>query len=589
MTLDLEEEVLLYVKHLLKGGDKFSYTFARGRQTFKVTKVPLLKGKPRSRSRSKSRPPQERLGPMGLGKGKRGSKYVMRKKSIISRPATEGTAIVRREREWQSGSDSEGPEGRLLALPAPEYVEIKPSKSSSDGDEGSGSDNGGGGGRGGGGGGRGGGPAGGGGPGGSDVDYYGGRGDDYGPGRDDESVIAIETPETRRAERDHDDSRRTRSHFERRATYRNSRVTDLDERKRLIEARIEREQEEAMSLLERADEPSRIARQDHLREDARLSQKQKEDIDEDYDIIDTMRYLDMMYGLIITPAGDRPEVDNGEIDTDTEEVHYDPEMSRTDRLRAETSLPTMRAHFESERRHGHESSYRHMPYSTFERSRTQPMYDRFRYMSYPPMPYPRSPFGSGDEEDYLKREVDIDEPGRRRPNRGHPRHYSYNDVEDSHYPEFRPYDDDHRRSYADRGPPPIIIQPEEKGKAPRRPTYHSDHSEEELEVRRRERKAPADTRKSAMKKKRDQEREIHIIDASLSPEGGPPSELRRRSSYGGREHPVREDLSRSRERDRFEGRRLEIRRPDDDLGPYMRGARGEDSDDEDREMFLVRK
>jgi hypothetical protein len=142
LTTDLEEEIIIYALYLMRGGTPFNAKGSggggnSGRGKYKVSKTTTTT-KTRTRSRSRS------LGPMGLGKGNNGKKYVVRKKSV-SRPSTERIEIV--EREYVSESNSDGhPHRRVLALPAPDspssasgaqFVEIKPpsrpsSSSSSD-------------------------------------------------------------------------------------------------------------------------------------------------------------------------------------------------------------------------------------------------------------------------------------------------------------------------------------------------------------------------------------------------------------------------------------------------------------------------
>ena len=129
ITPSFEHELLEYALHLIRGGQPFYVKPSSAGTKHKVTKTTRTK----TRSRSQSR------GPLGIGKGGSGQKYVMRKKSF-SRPSTEKVEIV--EREWHTGSDSDAPGRRLLALPAPDspsssrqYPEIKPD-SASDSDQG---------------------------------------------------------------------------------------------------------------------------------------------------------------------------------------------------------------------------------------------------------------------------------------------------------------------------------------------------------------------------------------------------------------------------------------------------------------------
>ena len=285
-------------------------------------------------------------------------------------------------------------------------------------------------------------------------------------------------PEPPRARRDFSPDHRTHLRFEDQTTYRH---TSRDERelKAEIEARIEREQQEAIHMIERADEQMKMSRRTHLREDTRLSEREKEEIDEDMDIMDTMRYLDMTYGLVITPAGDRPEVDNGELDSETEEVKYAPDMPRADRLKAETTLPSMRPDIGSERLRRSESASHYMPRAGLGRSRTEPMYDRFRYMP-TPMPYPPPPppaEWSSDEDEHRHGGVIFEETGSSRPRPSTGRHgiYAYDNYDDRHGVDLRPQDESYRRPYTDERPPPIIIQSEGGVNERRRPSYRDDH------------------------------------------------------------------------------------------------------------------
>lgn len=135
LTTDIEDEIVMYALHLMRGGAPFHANNNTGGPTYRVTKT----AKARTRSRSRS------AGPVGLGRRRRSGMYLVRKKSV-SKPASERIEIV--EKEYRSGSDSEGQAGRrLLALPAPDsspgvqYVDIRPpydssSSSSSNNDSG---------------------------------------------------------------------------------------------------------------------------------------------------------------------------------------------------------------------------------------------------------------------------------------------------------------------------------------------------------------------------------------------------------------------------------------------------------------------
>ena len=131
MTSMIEDEVVLYVLHLLKGGQPF-YKLSAGTtgHKHKVQKTTVSK-KPGSRSRSR--------GPLAMGRGDDTAKmYVMRKKSKAGRASSEKVEIV--EREWESDSDSGG-RRPMLALPAPDgdgaesIIEIKPRRSRSSDDD----------------------------------------------------------------------------------------------------------------------------------------------------------------------------------------------------------------------------------------------------------------------------------------------------------------------------------------------------------------------------------------------------------------------------------------------------------------------
>ena len=130
MTSVIEDEVVLYVLHLLKGGQPF-YKLSSGTSghKHKVQKTTMTK---RAGSRSRSR------GPLAMGRGDDTSKmYVMRKKGKVGRASSEKIEII--EREWESDSDNGG-RRPMLALPAPDgegaesVIEIKPRRSSSSDD-----------------------------------------------------------------------------------------------------------------------------------------------------------------------------------------------------------------------------------------------------------------------------------------------------------------------------------------------------------------------------------------------------------------------------------------------------------------------
>ena len=131
LTSSIEDEVVLYVLHLLKGGQPF-YKLSSGTSghKHKVQKTTVTK---RTGSRSRSR------GPLAMGRGDDTAKmYVMRKKGKAGRPSSERVEIV--EREWESESDTGG-RRPMLALPAPDgdgaesIIEIKPRRSRSSDDD----------------------------------------------------------------------------------------------------------------------------------------------------------------------------------------------------------------------------------------------------------------------------------------------------------------------------------------------------------------------------------------------------------------------------------------------------------------------
>jgi uncharacterized membrane protein YgcG len=343
LTSEYEAEVLLYAKHLLKGGDRFSYIFERRGQQFKVTKHPVDKPPkklPRSvsRSRSRSRPARRARtrDQMSLGKDSAGM-FVRRRKSVVVPNSEETSELV--------DLNDDIPARRPLALPAPDYIEIQPDgwESDSDGSHHSAGDSdddrGGGGG---GGGGYGGGGAGSsrrhGGDDGHDSD---GDGDHPGPPPSPPNVPdafrfhqpASTTP------RPASTNNRSHSRWYDRATYRHSAIQDLEARKREIEDRIQREQDMAMQEQERAEEPERRRRESYSRyERTSMTEAERVDLNEYNDLAASMVYLTEVYGIIVEPAPpERPPVDNGEVHSDDEDVTYDPEMERVDKLKAETS------------------------------------------------------------------------------------------------------------------------------------------------------------------------------------------------------------------------------------------------------------
>ena len=120
LTSSIEDEVILYVLHLLKGGQPFR-KLSSGTTKHKIQKTTVTK---KAGSRSRSR------GPLAMGRGDDTAKmYVMRKKGQAGRSSSEKVEIV--EREWESESDSGGRKP-MLALPAPDsddaesVIEIKP-------------------------------------------------------------------------------------------------------------------------------------------------------------------------------------------------------------------------------------------------------------------------------------------------------------------------------------------------------------------------------------------------------------------------------------------------------------------------------
>ena len=131
LTSVIEDEVVLYVLHLLKGGQPFhKLSSGTAGHKHKVQKTTITK---KAGSRSRSR------GPLAMGRGDDTAKmYVMRKKAKAGRSSSEKVEIV--EREWESDSDNGG-RRTLLALPAPDgdgaesVMEIKPRRSRSSDDD----------------------------------------------------------------------------------------------------------------------------------------------------------------------------------------------------------------------------------------------------------------------------------------------------------------------------------------------------------------------------------------------------------------------------------------------------------------------
>lgn len=330
---DFEAEVLLYAKHLAKGGERFSYVFEKHRRHFKVTKTPVDKTSPkprsRSRARSKSRQPSRGRNSLSLGKDSKGT-FVRKKKTVVVPSGIDA------ETETLVTLDDQRPRRPLLALPAPDVIEIKPSEWESDSDGGHSSHNS------------------------SDSDGPGGGrsgGGGGGPPRrrrlsgppDSDSGSPPPRRDNNEPDMNNDQSGFTgarasgpghaRSRWQERATYRHSSVRDLEEQRRKVEERIQREQDEAMHMAERFEEPARAWRRSTLRRDTHLSEAEKADIDEFQDLADSMFYLGETYGVTVSPAGDRPAVDNGAVDSDDENIKYDPELSHVDKLKAETSIP----------------------------------------------------------------------------------------------------------------------------------------------------------------------------------------------------------------------------------------------------------
>lgn len=270
LNASFEDDILEYALHLIRGGVSFYAKAGSGGTKHKVTKTTKTKVGSRSRSR----------GPLSLGKDGGGQKYVMRKKSVSS-PSTEKIEIE--QQEWESGSESNEPRRRLLALPAPDdssssrqYVEIKPDSALSSDEEPIHSEVG------------------------SDRSYrhrqFAGSNSRWKSSstRDIPAHAAREPPITSPEE--------------------------IKSRRRHVQAMIREEQEEAYRELEREEEVSRSRRREkgpsrptfHNRGEEAEYDRELEDYERELERQDVLRFLEEQYGVVAEPlAVPREPIDNG--------------------------------------------------------------------------------------------------------------------------------------------------------------------------------------------------------------------------------------------------------------------------------------
>ena len=510
LTADFEDEMLEYALHLIRGGLPFHVSVGTSGTKHKVTKTTSTK----TRSRSTSR------GPLGLGKGRRGQKYVMRKKSV-SRPSTEKVEIV--EREWESGSDSDRGPRRLLALPAPDasstsrnYIEIKPDSVS--GSE-KGSDH-------------------------SDRS-------DSGGGR-----ARHEWPRPR------EERRRPSSRDEPRAEARRQPTTSREEiraHRRDIRKEIRDEQEEAFRELEEEEAAYRTRRrQTRMSRPLFHSREEEAEFEREEEEEDIIAFLAEQYGVVVEPLPmPREPIDNGivkdippptasgvveSVSSDSEgsdtPLTPSPTRSRTvgrrptnDRLRAQTYRGSVR-----------DATY--MPWS----NRFEPYPDPYGPSRFRPRPRPH--FGSYDERPYPPHEYGGSPPSiivdeQHGPSWEHLRYPSHRDPQRDRY--RRDSDDSDLSDYVTKRPP-------------RGPGPGPGHgAEKEILIAR-----PKD--KEAAKRK------------SILKPG--PAVVERRSSYTDDLRPRHTDPDRSQS---FKESRHAAPRESsyhyDSHDVYMRGARSEDDSD----------
>jgi hypothetical protein len=358
LTEEIEDEVVEYVKYLVAGGQPGHFTTAEGGEGAggKYAIIKTIKTRPRSRSKSR--------GPLGIGKDSRtGRMYVVRKKSM-SLPSTETFEYVEREYD---GRPEEKMHKRYLALPAPpapgfmdshdyrqpRYVERRPSGISSDGSDDSDSD----------------------------------------PGAERYQRFS-EDRESRKEKKESETAERWRDTTDARGADRPSRHTysarERNDRSRLLRQKIEDEKQQAIEEIERKTRASRRRERESGFVVNEYEAKQRKETAKDDEINETIKFLESEYGVIVTPLPvEREPIDNGRVrsvespsgasdfergsfsDSDESDSPILPGMSRTDRLRAETSLPEYSApargrRYESRRRY---EPSRYRSYSPYDRER----------------------------------------------------------------------------------------------------------------------------------------------------------------------------------------------------------------------------
>lgn len=523
---DIEDEVVEYVKYLVGGGLPFNFRNSEGGEAaegrYRITKTTKM----RTRSRSKSR------GPLGLGKESRtGQMYVVRKKSV-SRPSTERIEIV--EREFDRRSEGEGRHRKYLALPAPpapevvdvrdqrqpQYVERKPKDSSRDGWEDSGSDSG--------------------------RDSRPIRRSTAAARRE---IRRSETPEPRR---DTAEAPKTE-----RPSVRAYSGQELKARTQHVRQRIAEERARAIEEIEQKKKASRTrARMFH---DETLTPEEKAQRAREEEIRETMEFLDREYGLIVTPVEvPREPIDNGRVkpveppsatsgftskelsDSEESDTPIMPGMSRTDKLRAETSLPEYSG---SRRDRPYMSKSRYEPYSTYDR-------EKFR----------RSRQSYHDENEY-------------------PPPPAAADI----------FDDGHRPGMYYTPPTPLTPPIIDDGHGPRnyhtRPPHdsHDHYSGEDFDELRPSRSNPNEDEPHMIRRRKEDKKRSSTKPTIIVPQDASSHRLWRMASDGGLD--VRHEP---------EFRRRERRRLGSDYGQdgtYMRGAIGSHGSDDEPEdhMRIVRR
>jgi hypothetical protein len=270
LSASFEDDILEYALHLIRGGIPFYAKAGGGGTKHKVTKTTKTKVGSRSRSR----------GPLSLGKDRGGQKYIMRKQSVSS-PSTEKIEIV--QQEWESGSESNEPGRRLLALPAPDnssssrqYVEIKPDSAPS-----------------------------------SDEDPVH---SEVGSNRSHGHRQFAGSNSRRRSS----STRDTPAHAARGPP--STSPEEIKSRRRHVQAMIREEQEEAYRELEREEEASRTRRRQsrpsrptfHDRGAEAEYDRELEDYERELERHDVLRFLEEQYGVIAEPLAVRREpIDNG--------------------------------------------------------------------------------------------------------------------------------------------------------------------------------------------------------------------------------------------------------------------------------------